>query len=146
MFIHELMKVQFLGFVIILSEGQPWIETQLLEWVKCCVNLVLDSKYVQFQIIFSLLWSMIVDTSKVDPHLNQYEKCQIKPSIGKIASFVRGGFHATWPVVTMTKCQNVQLQIFLKKSLPSSMSASLIKQNANLKIHDEFTHYVHDLW
>ena len=55
-----------------------------------CVNLVLDCKYVQFQIILSLLWSIIFDTSKVDPHLIQDET----GNRGKIASFVRGQFQA----------------------------------------------------
>mgnify|MGYP002803555676 CR=1 FL=1 len=33
-----------------------------------CVSLVLDSKYVQFRIICSLLFSIIVDIFEVEPH------------------------------------------------------------------------------
>ena len=39
-----------------------------------CVSLVVDNKYVQFQIIWSLFYSIIVDTFDVDPHSIQYEK------------------------------------------------------------------------
>ena len=38
------------------------------------VILVLDSKYVQFQIICSLLCSATINTFKVDPHSIQYEQ------------------------------------------------------------------------
>ena len=62
-----------------------------------CVNLVLDCKYVQFQIILSLLWSIIFHTSKVNPHLIQDENRQQ----GKIGSFVRGRFQAIRPVVSI---------------------------------------------
>ena len=49
--------------------------------VRCiCVSFALDSKYVQFQIICSLLCSLIVDTFEVDPCSIPYKKCQVKPT------------------------------------------------------------------
>ena len=44
------------------------------------VILVLDSKYVQFRIICSLLCCTTINTFKVDPHSIQYEKCLVKPT------------------------------------------------------------------
>ena len=44
------------------------------------VDLVFGIEYVQFQIISSLLYSIIVDTLTVDPHSIQYEKCLMKPN------------------------------------------------------------------
>ena len=45
-----------------------------------CVSLVLDGKYVQFRVIRSLSCSIIVDTSKVDPHSIRYEEHSVKPT------------------------------------------------------------------
>ena len=39
-----------------------------------CVSSVLDSKYVQFRIICTLLCTMIVDTFETDSQLIHYEK------------------------------------------------------------------------
>ena len=44
-----------------------------------CVNLVLESEHL-FQIIFSLLYSIIVDTFDVNPHCIYYGKRFAKPS------------------------------------------------------------------
>ena len=41
---------------------------------------MLESKYVQFSIISSLLFSIIVDIFEVDPHSIQYGKRLVKPT------------------------------------------------------------------
>ena len=70
--------------------------TAVYSWVSCdfislngvlgvsylftvCVSLVLDSKYMQFRTICSLLCSIIVYIFKVDSNSIQYEKHVVKP-------------------------------------------------------------------
>ena len=45
-----------------------------------CVELVLGRKYEKYQIVYSILYIMTIDTFLIDPHSTQYEKCTMKPS------------------------------------------------------------------
>ena len=44
-----------------------------------CVGLVFRSKYVQFPIIFSLQYSININTVEVDPHSDLLHICIVKP-------------------------------------------------------------------
>ena len=52
-----------------------------MDSVKCLlrVSFVLDSVYVQFGIICSLLCNIFIDTFEVDPHSIEYEERLVKP-------------------------------------------------------------------
>ena len=51
-----------------------------------CVSLVLHNKYVQFRIISSLPFNIIVDIFEVDLRLTQYGKRLVNPLISEIHS------------------------------------------------------------
>ena len=44
-----------------------------------CVGLVFRSKYAQFLIIWSLQYSININTFEVDPHLDLLHICIVKP-------------------------------------------------------------------